>query len=285
MRAEIYFTEILMGLLDGLADKIRENADRKFYEQWSSPSYRKSQYEEFKRLHSDKNAEELRELLMEFPIVMPKEYWGECREYFGFNQTPSLSDEIEQHRMAGDLFETLRDWDLLEEEKFSKAWVLLTVKEQEEYKLRDDVWTELVKCRNERSDAERSSHPVDTATRYENIYRLLQSYETEEKTAELKMALNLMKDDEKEAYKAKKAASASAPKATPQQQVPIPQKPVAATPSPAHAVQASAPVAQAPASAEDELEAKLSKLKNLFDKGLISQEDFDKKKSDLLMNL
>ena len=266
MRAEIYFTEILMGLLDGLADKIRENADRKFYEQWSSPSYRKSQYEEFKRLHSDKNAEELRELLMEFPIVMPKEYWGECREYFGFNQTPSLSDEIEQHRMAGDLFETLRDWDLLEEEKFSKAWVLLTVKEQ-------------------RSDAERSSHPVDTATRYENIYRLLQSYETEEKTAELKMALNLMKDDEKEAYKAKKAASASAPKATPQQQVPIPQKPVAATPSPAHAVQASAPVAQAPASAEDELEAKLSKLKNLFDKGLISQEDFDKKKSDLLMNL
>lgn len=38
-------------------------------------------------------------------------------------------------------------------------------------------------------------------------------------------------------------------------------------------------------SGNDELEMKLGKLKSLFDKGLISQEDFDKKKSELLAEL
>ena len=146
-----------MGFLSGLADKIREEADRKFYEQWSSPSYRKSQYEEFKRLHSDKNDEELRELLLKFPIVMPNEYCDECLEYFGFTQKTSSPEE--------------------------------------EKSLEEEI------------------------------------------------------DNDSEYYQHQPSA------------------------------------AQEPASTEDDLEAKLAKLKNLFDKGLINQEDFDKKKSDLLINL
>lgn len=285
-----------MGFLSGFVDKMVENANEKALaqqaEQWSSQSFRKNEYNKFRGSLEDKSRAEKKYLLTELIMpLIPREYIDECIEYLGF---PLLEDELDDERECGyeNLFDCIETWEYSEEEKFKKAWTLLTADEQEKYKLWKSIHSAIIDCREhldlkpDCSNLDDADFKLfDAATRDENIYRLLHSYEAEGKTVELKMALSYMKDDEKEAYKAKKAASASAPKATPQPQAPVPQQPVAATPSPAHAVQASAPVAQALASAEDELEAKLSKLKNLFDKGLISQEDFDKKKSDVLMNL
>ena len=275
-----------MGFLNGLADKIRENADRKYLEQWASPSYRKSDYDKWKGFLRDKQGDELINAFKDYLILVPEEYRDECIEYFGFTQKTSsprrektLEEELDAEREYGykSLFTSIGSWEAMEEEKFKKAWTLLTTDEQEKYKLWKDISDKFFDCRKYFDSNDDDFKTFDTATRNENIYRLLQSYEAEGKTSEIEMALIYMKEDEKEAYKAKKATAASAPKAIPQPQAPVQKQPVA-VPSPA-------PVVQAPASAEDELEAKLAKLKNLFDKGLISQEDFDKKKSDLLMNL
>ncbi len=43
---------------------------------------------------------------------------------------------------------------------------------------------------------------------------------------------------------------------------------------------------QTPAqSVDDSVESKLKKIKNLFDQGLISQEDYDKKKDEIIASL
>ncbi len=270
-----------MGFLSGFVDKMVENANEKALaqqaEQWSSQSFRKNEYNKFRGSLEDKSRAEKKYLLTELIMpLIPREYIDECIEYLDF---PLLEEELDAEREYGykSLFTSIGSWEAMEEEKFKKAWTLLTTDEQEKYKLWKDISDKFFDCRKYFDSNDDDFKTFDTATRNENIYRLLQSYEAEGKTSEIEMALIYMKEDEKEAYKAKKATAASAPKAIPQPQAPVQKQPVA-VPSPA-------PVVQAPASAEDELEAKLAKLKNLFDKGLISQEDFDKKKSDLLMNL
>jgi membrane protease subunit (stomatin/prohibitin family) len=56
------------------------------------------------------------------------------------------------------------------------------------------------------------------------------------------------------------------------------------TAAPQAAPSAAAPV-PAPASAEDDIEARLGKLKGLLDKGLISAADYDTAKAELLKKL
>ena len=72
-----------------------------------------------------------------------------------------------------------------------------------------NVEAELYFCRTEFPETDLKSRPVEITARNKNIYKLLQSYESEGKTSEIEMALSLMNADEKKAYKAKKSFSHS----------------------------------------------------------------------------
>ncbi len=122
----------------------------------------------------------------------------------------TIEKELEQHRREGTLNMYIRGMEILfEKEKLSEICKLLTVEERQNYKMWSNVEAELHFCRTEFSETDLKSRPVEITARNKNIYKLLQSYESEGKTSEIEMALSLMNADEKKAYKAKKNFSHS----------------------------------------------------------------------------
>lgn len=116
------------------------------------------------------------------------------------DKASSIQIELEQNRKNGSLTSYIRGLEIFGEEKLRKVWNLLSEQERLEYKTWDKVSMDFLTCRNEYSEQEQSLKPADKAVRDENIFRLMKSYDRGGKTLELKIALDIMRPDEKRAY-------------------------------------------------------------------------------------
>ncbi len=117
-----------------------------------------------------------------------------------FADKASIQTELERNRKKGRLTSYIRGLEIFDDRKLCEVWKLLTEQERTEYKTWDTVTNDFFACRNEYSEQDGAFKPVDKATCYENIFRLMKSYETEGKTLELKIALDIMHADEKRSY-------------------------------------------------------------------------------------
>ncbi|MCR5622657.1 MAG: hypothetical protein K6G18_12515 [Treponema sp.] len=117
-----------------------------------------------------------------------------------FADKASIQMELERNRKKGSLTSYIRGLEIFDDIKLREVWKLLTEQERTEYKTWDTVTNDFFACRNEYSEQDGAFKPVDKSVCYENIFRLMKSYEAEGKTLELKIALDIMQADEKKSY-------------------------------------------------------------------------------------